>query len=661
MASFGCERMIERVLIANRGEIASRIARTCRRLGVEYVTVHSEADARSPHGSGAIANVLIGPAAPAASYLRAERIIAAAQETGCSAIHPGYGFLAENANFAQAVVDAGLIFIGPDARVISQMGDKTEAKRMMAAAGVPVLPGAPDSTDDPAVVKAWLGDVGLPAILKPVAGGGGKGMQVVNELRDGIAAAETAIRLARANFGDGRLLVERYIAGPRHVEVQVFGDVEGNVVHMFERDCSLQRRHQKVIEEAPAPLLSAESRREMLEAAVLGARAIGYVNAGTFEFILDQAGGFYFLEANTRLQVEHPVTEAITGLDLVEWQLRIASGERLPLRQEEIRCHGHAIEARVYAEDPSAGFQPCPGRALGIIWPPSLRVDAALNDAGNVPPFYDPLVAKLTAWADDRASALHALSDGVSRCRLAGLTTNLGFLWRLLTHPGVAVGGMDTDFIERHIATLSGGGAVPAAAAAAATVFRSMTARAAHLSPWGGHGDPFDRRHLDPDAPLGRQTFYHRGSPIEVCLCAETLSALTVRIADCAYNVTAAFDDTWWQGTVDGIAWYALAVQERLELVIGGDRVVLTFADAPDLIGTEGENAAIAPMPGVVVAVTVVVGDRVAKGAVVAIVEAMKMENQVLAPLGGVVREVRCRKQETVMANQVLVVIGQQE
>lgn len=653
--------MIERVLIANRGEIASRIARTCRRLGVEYVTVHSEADARSQHGSGAIANVLIGPAPAAASYLRADRIIAAAQETGCTAIHPGYGFLAESANFAQAVVDAGLIFIGPAANVISRMGDKAEAKRLMAAAGVPVLPGASDSTDDPAAVKAWLSDIGLPAILKPVAGGGGKGMRVVNELREAVPAAETAIRLARANFGDGRLLVERYVAGPRHIEVQVFGDRHGNVVHMFERECSLQRRHQKVVEEAPAPLLPTKLRKAMLDAAVLGARAIGYVNAGTFEFILDQAGSFYFLEANTRLQVEHPVTEAITGLDLVEWQLRVASGERLPLKQDEIECRGHAIEARVYAEDPGAGFQPCPGRALGIAWPPGLRVDAALNDAGDVPPFYDPMVAKLTACAETRASALLALREGISRSRLSGLTTNLGFLHRLLAHPEVAGGRIDTDFIERHIVTLSGAGALPAAAAAAAGIFRSMTARAAHQSPWGGHGDPFDRRHLDPDAPLGRLTFYDRGSPIEACLCAETSGVLTVKVAERAYMVTAAFDGSWWQGAVDDTAWHALAVQERLELVVGGDRVALTFARAPDLIGSEGRTAAIAPLPGVVVVLNVGVGDRVAKGSVVAVVEAMKMENQVLAPFTGVVREVRCRKQETVLANQVLVVIGEDE
>jgi acetyl-CoA/propionyl-CoA carboxylase biotin carboxyl carrier protein len=653
--------MIERVLIANRGEIASRIARTCRRLKVEYVTVHSEADAGSPYGSGAIANVSIGPAPAAASYLCADRIIAAAQKTACTAIHPGYGFLAENADFARAVVDAGLIFIGPDAHVISQMGDKAEAKRLMAAAGVPVLLGAPDPTDDPAVVKALLADIGLPAILKPVAGGGGKGMQVVNELHDAISAAETAIRLARANFGDGRLLVERYVAGPRHIEVQVFGDRQRNVVHLFERECSLQRRHQKVVEEAPAPLLPTQLRQAMLDAAVLGARAIRYVNAGTFEFILDRAGSFYFLEANTRLQVEHPVTEAITGLDLVEWQLRVASGERLPLAQEEIGCRGHAIEARVYAEDPSAGFQPCPGHALNIVWPSGLRIDAALSDAGDLPPFYDPLVAKLTAWAEDRTSALLALRDGIAHCRIAGLTTNLGFLGRLLAHPEVAVGRMDTDFIERHIANLSGGEVTPAAAAAATAIFRAMTARAAHLSPWGGHGGPFDRRHLDLDAPLGRQTFFHHGSPIEVCLCAEIRGALTVRIAESTHIVTAAFDGTWWSGDIDGTGWYALAVQDRLELVVGGNRVVLTSIGDTDLVRSSVDDAAIAPMPGVVVVVSVGVGDRVAKGAVVAIVEAMKMENKVLAPFTGVVREVRCRKQETVMANQVLVVIGRDE
>jgi propionyl-CoA carboxylase alpha chain/3-methylcrotonyl-CoA carboxylase alpha subunit len=650
--------MLGRVLIANRGEIASRIARTCRRLAVPYVTVHSEADVDAPYGRGAIANVSIGSAQASASYLRGDRIIAAALDTGCKAIHPGYGFLAENADFARAVVDAGLIFVGPDADVIARMGDKAAAKRLMAAAGVPVLPGAVDPADSPAAVRALIAETGLPVILKPIAGGGGKGMSVVTDEREATAAAEAAMRIAHANFGDGRLLVERYLAAPRHIEVQVFGDRRGAVVHLFERDCSLQRRHQKVVEEAPAPGLAAQLRQAMFDAAVRGARAIGYVNAGTFEFIVDSDSSFYFLEVNTRLQVEHPVTEAVTGLDLVEWQLRVAAGEPLPLAQEEIVCRGHAIEARVYAEDPRAGFRPCPGHALGIVWPSGLRVDAALIDGGDVSPFYDPMVAKLVAHASDRSSALLALRDGIERTRIAGLTTNLGFLARLLAHPDAAAGPVDTHFIDRHLATLSGGDVAPAAAAAAAGIACSTTARAAKSSPWGGRIGGFDRRYLDPEAPLGRQTFVHRDAPIEVRLRAGKGGAPALVVGEHAYDVTAEFDGKWWHGAVDGAAWCALAAPDRLELMVGGDRVALTRASAAAQAASDTGDAAVAPMPGVVVVVSVGVGDRVAKGAVVAIVEAMKMENQVLAPFAGVVREVRCRKQESVIANQVLVVIG---
>jgi len=638
--------MLSRVLIANRGEIACRITRTCRRLGVPYVTVHSEADVDSPHGRGAIANVSIGPGPASASYLLGDRIIAAALDTGCTAIHPGYGFLAENADFARAVVEAGLIFVGPDADVIAQVGDKGAAKRLMAAAGVPVLPGATDPAADPAGVLALIGETGLPAILKPVAGGGGKGMRVVSDEREVIAAAEATIRLARANFGDGHLLVERYIAAPRHVEVQVFGDRRGNVVHLFDRECSLQRHHQKVVEEAPASGLAAHLRRAMFDAAVSGARAIGYVNAGTFEFILDSDSSFYFLEVNTRLQVEHPVTEAITGLDLVEWQLRVAAGEPLPLAQEEIGCRGHAIEARVYAEDPRAGFQPCPGRALGIAWPSGLRVDTSLIDGGDVSPFYDPLVAKLVAHANDRSSALLALHDGIERTRIAGLTTNLGFLARLLVHPGVTTGQVDTHFIDRHLATLSGGDVVSAAAAAAAGVACSETVRSAKSSPWSGRNSVFDRRYLDPEAPLGRQIFFHRDGPIEVRLRSVTDGVLAVLIEERAHDVTAEFDGKWWHGLVDSTPWYALATPDLFELMAGGDRVALTRTSAAAQAASDTGDAAVAPMPGVVVVVSIGVGDRVAKGAVVAVVEAMKMENQVLAPLAGVVREVRCSKQE---------------
>jgi acetyl/propionyl-CoA carboxylase alpha subunit len=653
--------MLSRVLIANRGEIACRIARTCRRLGVPYVTIHSEADVGSAHLRGAIANVSIGPGPASASYLLGDRIIAAALDTGCTAIHPGYGFLAESADFARAVVEAGLIFVGPDADVIARLGDKGAAKRLMAAAGVPVLPGATDPADDPAAVLALIGETGLPAILKPVAGGGGKGMRVVSDEREVIAAAEATIRLARANFGDGRLLVERYIAAPRHVEVQVFGDRRGNVVHLFDRECSLQRRHQKVVEEAPASGLATHLRQAMFDAAVIGARAIGYVNAGTFEFILDSDSSFYFLEVNTRLQVEHPVTEAVTGLDLVEWQLRVAAGEPLLLAQKEIGCSGHAIEARVYAEDPRAGFQPCPGRALGIAWPSGLRVDTSLIDGGDVSPFYDPMVAKIIAHASDRSSALLALHDGIERTRIAGLTTNLGFLARLLVHPGVATGQVDTHFIDRHLATLSGGDVVSAAAAAAAGVACSETVRSAKSSPWSGRNSVFDRRYLDPEAPLGRPIFFHRDGPIEVRLRSVTDGALAVLIEERAHDVTAEFDGKWWHGLVDSTPWYALAAPDLSELMVGGDRVALTRTSAAAQAASDMGDAAVAPMPGVVVVVSVGVGDRVAKGAVVAVVEAMKMENQILAPFAGVVREVRCSKQETVIANQVLVVIGRDE
>ena len=615
----------------------------------------------SAHVRGAIANVSIGPGPASASYLLGDRIIAAALDTGCTAIHPGYGFLAESADFARAVVEAGLIFVGPDADVIARLGDKGAAKRLMAAAGVPVLPGATDPADDPAAVLALIGETGLPAILKPVAGGGGKGMRVVTDEREVIAAAEATIRLARANFGDGRLLVERYIAAPRHVEVQVFGDRRGNVVHLFDRECSLQRHHQKVVEEAPASGLAAHLRQAMFDAAVIGSRAIGYVNAGTFEFILDSDSSFYFLEVNTRLQVEHPVTEAITGLDLVEWQLRVAAGEPLPLAQEEIGCRGHAIEARVYAEDPRAGFQPCPGRALAIAWPSGLRVDTSLIDGGDVSPFYDPLVAKLVAHANDRSSALLALHDGIERTRIAGLTTNLGFLARLLVHPGVATGQVDTHFIDRHLATLSGGDVVSAAAAAAAGVACSETVCSAKSSPWSGRNSVFDRRYLDAEAPLGRPIFFHRDCPIEVRLRSVTDGVLAVLIEERAHDVTAEFDGKWWHGLVDSTPWYALATPHLFELMVGGDRVALTRTSAAAQAASDTGDAAVAPMPGVVVVVSVRVGDHVAKGAVVAVVEAMKMENQVLAPFAGVVREVRCSKQETVIANQVLVVIGRDE
>ncbi|MTJ80966.1 MAG: ATP-grasp domain-containing protein, partial [Telmatospirillum sp.] len=459
--------MFKRILIANRGEIARRIARTCRRLGIETVAVHSKADRTSAHLDEADGREVIGGAAAIDSYLNGAAILAAARRTGCDALHPGYGFLSENAAFAQATGDAGLIFIGPPPDVIAAMGDKAEAKRRVAAAGVPVVPGSEEASEHPAEIRDACHRIGYPVILKPVAGGGGKGMTVVRREEDLSEAIERAIRLGRANFADGRLLVERFIANPRHIEVQIFGDAQGRIVHLFERECTLQRNHQKIVEEAPAGALPEATRAALLAAAVRGAEAIGYRNAGTFEFILAPDGAFYFLEVNTRLQVEHPVTEAITGLDLVEWQLRVAAGEALPLSQDEIRRSGHAIECRIYAEDPDNDFQPAPGEALAVRWPAGCRVDAAFDGAGTVPPFYDPMVAKLIVRGHDRADSLHRLLDAVQETVILGLTTNLGFLARLLQDRQVIAGDMDTHLVDRLAAEPPPAGLVAAATAAA--------------------------------------------------------------------------------------------------------------------------------------------------------------------------------------------------
>lgn len=466
--------MIRRLLIANRGEIARRIARTCRRLGVEYVAVYSDADAGAAHLEGAVARVHIGPAAAAHSYLDAKRIVEAAKDSGCDAVHPGYGFLSETAAFARMVEDSGLIFVGPAPDTIGQMGDKERAKIIMAQVGVPVVPGSERASDDAAEIMAMLETIERPALIKPVAGGGGKGMIVIpNDLTgDALREAVTSsVRTARAAFGDGRVLVERFIAAPRHIEVQVFGDGTGNVVHMFERECSLQRRHQKVVEEAPAAGLDPDLRARLIAAAVQGARALRYRNAGTFEFIVGADGTFAFLEVNTRLQVEHPVTEEVTGLDLVEWQLRIASGEGLPLTQESIACIGHAIECRIYAEDPEAGFRPAPGIVRRVAWPAGTRVESAVETGSAIPPDYDPMIAKIIAFAPSREKALSDMRRSLGDTHIAGVTTNLGFLRALLAMPDVIAGRADTTFIDTQLAAiLTPQPSAPVFAAAAVTV-----------------------------------------------------------------------------------------------------------------------------------------------------------------------------------------------
>src|ERR1700723_2060864 len=450
--------MIRRLLVANRGEIVCRIARTARRLGVTTIAVYSDADRNAQHVRAADEAYHLGPAAAAMSYLHIDKLIALARRVGADAVHPGYGFLSENAQFAQACHDAGLIFVGPPAAAIEAMGSKSASKAAMAAVGVPVAPGYHGDEQTPQRLAAEAARVGFPLIIKASAGGGGKGMQVVNSAADVAAAVESAQRLARAAFGDDRLLMERYFPKARHVEVQIFADSHGQTLSLFDRDCSVQRRHQKIIEEAPAPGLRADVRASMAQAAVKSAQAVGYVGAGTVEFLVDDAQNFYFMEMNTRLQVEHPVTELITGIDLVEWQLRVAFGEKLPLAQDEIKLNGHAIEARVYAENPHRNFMPSVGRIRTWRMPEAsngLRIDAGYREGDAVSPHYDAMLAKVIAWAPTRDAAIERPNRGLEETDVRGIVTNIPFLSALVTHPEVRANTIDTGFIERELKVLT--------------------------------------------------------------------------------------------------------------------------------------------------------------------------------------------------------------
>ncbi|WP_328647618.1 ATP-grasp domain-containing protein [Amycolatopsis sp. NBC_00348] len=648
--------MPKRVLIANRGEIARRIARTCRRLGVDHVAVHSDADAGAAHLDGAFETVHIGPSAARESYLDIDAVVGAALRTDCDAVHPGYGFLSENPEFAARVTEAGLVYIGPDAATIAAMGDKARARELMAAAGVPVLPGSEHATESAEQLRADAARIGYPVILKPVAGGGGKGMRVVHgdaELPDAVAEA---VRLGRAGFGDGRLLAERYVAAPRHIEVQVFGDRHGNVVHLLERECSLQRRHQKIVEEAPAPHLPPVTRKALLDAAVRGATALGYVGAGTFEFILDGDGRFFFLEVNTRLQVEHPVTEEITGLDLVEWQLRVADGEPLPLPQHRIRATGHAIECRVYAEDPAHGFRPAPGRAEVVEWPPEVRVEAAFDGPGAVPGFYDPMVAKLVAVGPDRETALARLRIAIGETTLVGLTTNLGFLGELLAEPRVLDGRVDTHLVDAFTARSAPPDRAARALACAAAM--AVPDRTAGASPWSGTVGAFDRAALDPDAPLGRIGLRHEGRDHEARLLSRDRAGLRVDTDGGRFTVLAEpAPGGLVRGTVGTTQWTGLATAAGYEIVIGGHRVALGRRSFDEGGGDTSDGAVRTPMPGVVVGVACAPGARVEAGELLVVVEAMKMENRIVAPFAGTIERLSCAQNETVTADQVLVTL----
>ena len=651
--------MFEKILIANRGEIACRIIRTARRLGVRTVAVYSEADARARHVALADEAVLIGPPPARESYLDMTRILEAAARTDAEAVHPGYGFLAENASFAEACAEAGRVFIGPPPAAIRTMGEKAAAKRIMERAGVPVVPGYHgDKQDDVALAQA-ADEIGYPVLIKAVAGGGGRGMRAVETPDNFIAALKSARREAKAAFGDDRMLLETNLSRPRHIEVQVFADGHGEIVHLFERDCSIQRRHQKVIEEAPAPGMTTALRRIMGETAVAAARTIGYVGAGTVEFIADTSQGlgedaFYFMEMNTRLQVEHPVTEMITGQDLVEWQLIVAAGGPLPVAQDDLTIDGHALEGRIYAEDPGKGFLPSTGILQRLRPPadsPHLRVDSGVVEGDEVTIHYDPMVAKLIAWDQDRATALRRLKDGLAAFQVAGVTTNVGFLSAVVRHPDFLAGDVETGFIDRHrddLVAVSGDAPdhVIAIAVLDALLHREREARRiaavsddphspwARVDGWRLNDEGRDELHfLHGDKAVQVQVRYPGDGAY--------LLAIEGRSVRAQGELTPSGD---LAVDLEGLNLSAAVVHHGMELTIltGGHSYRLTRHDPMDIADIEVEDSGhvTAPLPGKVVQVLVAPGAEVKKGASLLVLEAMKMEHTIIAPADGVVERI---------------------
>ncbi len=639
--------MFRRLLIANRGEIACRIIDTCRRLGVETVAVYSDADARARHAEMADLAVPIGGAAPADSYLRIDRIVGAARETGAEAIHPGYGFLSENPDFAEAVEAAGLIFVGPSAEAMRQMGLKDAAKAVMERVGVPVVPGYHGDQQSDERLSQEARAIGWPLMIKAVAGGGGKGMRLVAREADFAASLASARAEARTAFGNDAVLIEKAIAHPRHVEVQVFGDGE-RALHLFERDCSLQRRHQKVVEEAPAPGMTAELREAMGAAAVRAAEAIGYRGAGTVEFIVDGSGlspdDFYFMEMNTRLQVEHPVTEAVTGVDLVAWQLRVAAGEGLPARQEDLSIVGHAVEARLYAEDAANGFLPVTGRLADLGFPEGVRVETGVRSGDEITPHYDPMIAKLVVHAPTRALAFQRLSDALGRTRASGTTTNLGFLKALIDHPDVRSGKVETGLIAQHLETL---------VETAPPSPEDVALAALSATGLDGPGEPLQGFALWAPEP----------QPLALSCGAETmtLSVLAdgpdrriVRWRDHEIIATR-LADAWRIGQVRCTA----ASRHGDQITLG--RHVFHRTDPLSVGSSEGVAAdvVLAPMPGRVVRLPVAPGERVEAGQPLAVLEAMKMEHVLGAPRDGTVAECLAAEDQQVERGAALVRLEQ--
>ncbi len=638
--------MFEKILIANRGEIACRVIRTARRLGIRSVAVYSEADAHALHVDLADEAYPVGAPPARESYLRIDRLLEAARRSGAEAIHPGYGFLSENAAFADACAAAGIVFIGPPADAIRAMGLKSAAKALMARAGVPVVPGYHGEAQDVETFAAAAVPIGYPVLIKASAGGGGKGMRIVERPADLAAAMASARREAASSFGDDRLLLEKYLAHPRHIEIQVFADTHGNVVSLFERDCSLQRRYQKVVEEAPAPGMDPARRQAMGDAACAAARAIGYVNAGTVEFIVE-AEAFYFMEMNTRLQVEHPVTEAITGLDLVEWQLRVAAGEPLPNSGQGIALRGHAIEARVYAEDPSRDFRPSIGTLLHLKPPAEnthVRVDTGVRAGDAISVNYDPLIAKLIVWDHDRGAAVARLRRALEDYEVAGVATNIGFLSGLAAHPAFAAGKLDTGFLGRHLAELSPPVEPPSREVLAAAVLR-LLADQQHQAPTRvSSGDPF--------SPWNQLTAWRlNGDGYQDFLFRHGDSQLKVRVYPHPHGFRADFPGGPAEISagefvrVDGVKTPVSVVrhENNLTVIRKGITHQLQWVDLQSPEGTREEAGGrlTAPMPGRIVQVLAQPGADVRRGAPLLVLEAMKMEYTISAPADGKVEQVR--------------------
>jgi 3-methylcrotonyl-CoA carboxylase alpha subunit len=637
------------LLIANRGEIACRVIRTARAMGLRTVAVYSEADRDAMHVAMADEAVLLGPARARDSYLNIERVIEAARKAGAEAVHPGYGFLSENAEFAQACADAGLVFVGPTAAMMTAMGSKSGSKALMEKAGVPLVPGYHGDAQDEATLAKAAEKAGFPVLVKASAGGGGRGMRVVRSAAELAPAIVSAKREAKAAFGDDRMLIEKYVDNPRHIEVQIIGDSHGNLLSLFERECTLQRRHQKVIEEAPSPTLNAAQREAVCEAARKAAGAVNYIGAGTIEFVSDGKDVF-FIEMNTRLQVEHPVTELITGIDLVEWQLRVAFGEKLPLTQGEISLNGHAIEARVYAENPQKNFMPSVGRIKTWRTPePSngLRIDAGYRSGDAVSPYYDAMLAKVIAWAPTRAVAIERLNRGLEDTDVRGIVTNIPFLSALVTHPRVAANTIDTGFIERELKNLTASSAAPGdlelcAAVAAIVGEEQEAARAEAHSPWRTFGwMPVGRRQRVFSFRQGQGTEHKVGLHY-----GNGPSALSIGDREFAFTSSPS-DDGGFDLTLDGVKSHVFAVTDGHELYLRtrNGRFDLHWVD-PFGGETEeqvGEDKIVAPLPGTVVALLAEEGATLEKGAAILTLEVMKMEQTLRAPYAGVLKKIKCK------------------